>query len=774
MNTPMAPQNEALYREAQVVDTMVSHASPAPQDAEFAVRRAASPATLLQLRLSPPPLGAHLIQRDDLLERVCVADPSVVVACAPAGYGKTTFLSQFAARSSRPIAWVSLDESDNDPLQLLMELAAALDRCAPLDPAIFRALLSTGSALFADVLPRLMNCLARGPGGVLILDDAHIVTAPCSVQVLEYLCHHLPNGLQLMLAGRQLPELPIAQLRAHGVLLELGPGELSLTREQARTVCARAGVHVTPDAFDHLYDQSEGWPTGVFLATLTARGASDPERAVREFDGADPSIVEFFLAEHLATEAADRVAFLQATSVLERISAPLCDAVLERDDSAVVLAALEQSHGFVVALDRRRQWYRYHHLFRQALQAELAWRSPGRAREIHARASRWYETQANYHQAIDHALRARDEHRVAQLLSEHLQDLFSDTPQATLCRWLQSVSDAVLTEFPSLAIAGAWLMLQLGDLERTRRFMRVVERATFDGPCPLGEASSQSAIALLRAALGWEGVSHIARSARTVHTSEAPISRAYRVASLYDGASLLLRDQRAAARDMLEDAAELGPAALDVGVIAQALLALTDLEEQRYPEAAARLDHVQARLDLAGLNDGLAGAPLMAARAWLELVRDDRAAARVRLEQAASLLSRTQVVPWLTTYVQIVLGRLALEMDERALATASLAAARRGLMRHPDAGILPHLLASVERTQEASQRGGNALLEPLTQAEVRVLELAPTCLSIAEIGRTLSVSKNTIKSHLKAIYAKLSVASRTEAVDRARELRIIS
>jgi DNA-binding CsgD family transcriptional regulator len=179
-----------------------------------------------------------------------------------------------------------------------------------------------------------------------------------------------------------------------------------------------------------------------------------------------------------------------------------------------------------------------------------------------------------------------------------------------------------------------------------------------------------------------------------------------------------------------------------------------------------------AQLDEGSPNEVLAHAPLLAARAWLELVHNNRVEAERSVELAASLLRRKQVVPWLTIYVQIVLSRVALELDEEAFAASLLSAARRGLTRHPDAGILPHLLAGTERMQAASRAG--ALLEPLTQAEMRVLELAPTCLSIQEIGRTLSVSKNTAKTHLKAIYAKLASASRSEAVDRARQLRLIA
>ncbi|HEY2592579.1 MAG TPA: LuxR C-terminal-related transcriptional regulator, partial [Chloroflexota bacterium] len=358
--------------------------------------------------------------------------------------------------------------------------------------------------------------------------------------------------------------------------------------------------------------------------------------------------------------------------------------------------------------------------------------------------------------------------------SDHLQALFSVTAQATLLRWIQSLSDAALIDHPALPVAGAWLTFQLGDLEKTRRFVRLLGQATFDGPYPLGEASDQSAVALLRAALGWDGVSQIGKAAQLVHKLEPPISCTYRIASLFLGASLLLRDRRGAARDLLEDAAEIGRSALDAGVLADALLALLDLEERRYAEAETRIGLALARLELSCLDEGLAAVQLHAARAWLEVNCNNPAAARTSLDRATLLLSHAQVVPWLTIYTQIVLGRVALDLDDGTSAAALLGAARRGLARHPDAGTLPHLLAAAERAHEASQGGGRTLLEPLTQAELRVLELAPTCLSIEEIGRTLSVSKNTIKTHLKAIYAKLSVASRSEAVERARELRLIT
>jgi LuxR family maltose regulon positive regulatory protein len=731
--------------------------------------------TLLEAKLNPPRLGPHLIQRRELLEVVDTTDAAVVAVCAPAGYGKTTFLAQVAAVAEAPVAWLSLDETDNDPTHLLAGLATGLDRCLSLDARVLNLLRSPAPHLFSQLLPCLVNSLGRGPRCVVILDDIQRVTSPESEAVLEYLCEHLASGVRLVIAGRQLAALPLGRLRARRMLLELGPDVLRLSPEQARELFDGVGVQVTLEAQDALYGQTEGWPAGTYLAALAARKAADPDAATRAFDGADRTIIDFLTTEQLAGESSDRLEFLERTSVLEQLSAPLCDAILERDDSAAVLAAMEQSNGFVIALDRRRQWYRYHQLFGQVLRAELARREPGQVREVHQRAARWYEEQGNVAQAIEHAVSARDERRVAELLAGHLQDLFVETPLATLCRWLETLSDGVLRECPPLLVAGAWATFQFGDLEKTRRSMRLLDGLTFDGQGPLGEVSDASAVALLRAILAWDGVSRIAKQADVVRGLEPRVSRTYRAAGLCLGVSLFLQERRTAARDLLEDAAEIAECPVDIRALAHALLALLDLEERRPKEAELHIHVSSDYLGAAGRLDGLVAAPLAATVAWLDLAgHNDRVSARLSFDRAVALLPRAAVVPWLSIYLHIVLGRMALELDDVAAAESLLAAARRGLMRHPDAGELPHMLASAERAQEAAQGGSRRLVEPLTQAELRVLELAPTCLSIEEIGRTLCVSKNTVKTHLKAIYAKLTVASRSDAVERARTLRLIA
>ncbi|MBV9325926.1 MAG: hypothetical protein JO352_19325 [Chloroflexi bacterium] len=731
------------------------------------------PPTLLETRLRPPQPGTHLIQRRELVERVNAAEAAVVTVCAPPGYGKTTFASQLAAAADRPVAWLSLDEADHDPTRLLIGLAASLNRCLQLDPWLLQALRSATPSVFAEVLPRLVNGLARD-GCLLILDDVQHVTASPSAEVLGYLCEHVPPEMRVVLAGRRLSGLPVGRLRARRMLLELGPDALALDREQTRELVDGVGVYLTPEACAALHAQTEGWPAATYLAALAARHADDPDGAIRAFGGADPTLVDFLTTEQLNAESNEHLAFLLRTSVLDRLSAPLCDAVLGRDDSAAILAAMEQSNGFVIALDRRRQWYRYHHLFSQALQSELTHREPAQPHQLHRRASCWFEAHDNIAEAVEHAIKARDERRVADLLAEHIEVLLVETSPAKLCRWLETLPDSVLLAHPPVLAAGAWAMFQLGDLENTRRCMRLLEGLSFDGPGPLGEVSGQAAVALLRAIVAWDGASRITRHADAVRDVEPRVSRAFRTAGLCLGISLFLQGRCAAARDLLEDAAEVAGCPVEIPALAYVLLALLDLEEHCPRDAEVHIRSAYAALEAAERQAGLVAAPLAAALAWLDIVRKDRAAARVNFDRAVGLLPRAAVVPWLSIYVRIVLGRVALELDDVESAGGLLGAARRGLVRHPDAGVLPHMLASADRARQAAQGGSHALLAPLTQAELRVLALAPTCLSIEEIGRTLCVSKNTVKTHLKVIYAKLTVASRGEAVERARALRLIA
>jgi LuxR family transcriptional regulator, maltose regulon positive regulatory protein len=730
---------------------------------------------LLVTKLSPPPTVAGLVQRTEILELIRATDATIVSVCAPAGYGKTTLLSQIAESASVRVAWVSLDASDDDPVHLLAELAATLDRGDSLHLQVMASLQSVDPSLYADVLPRLLNSLTQTGGCILILDDVDRVRSGPGRDVIAYLCEHLPLGVRMVLASRTYLGIPLGRMRAHRRLLELGPTELSLSRTQAQQVFENASAPVAADVFDALYAQTEGWPVGIYLAALAARGAADPDQIVRDFDGADATVVEYLTTEILGPEIDERRRFLEFTSVLERFSAPLCDAVLGRTDSAVILKALERSNGFVVALDRRHQWYRYHPIFRQVLRAELARHDPGRPVEILQRASLWYEAADDLEAAIDNAFAARDEIRVADVLCRHLRQVSAQTPWITLRRWLDVLSDATIAAHPALCVAGAWTTFSLGNVDEVHRYLRLAKQAPAPdaAPCPFDEGSSQSALTLLRGTLAWEGVSSMNRQADSIRAVEPRESRLYRFAGLCLGASLFLHDRNTAAQRPLREAADAGPGSADIAGLARALLALLEIEDRRFGDADETIRDALAEWEGTSLDERLAATPLFAAQARLATERGDLAAAREFLNQALVGLQRTSVIPWLSIYVHIVLGRVALVLDDTSLTAWLLENARRGLVRYPDAGVLPHMMARVEHAHELARGGGRQLLEPLTQAELRVLELAPTYMSVEEIGRELCVSRNTVKSHLKAIYDKLDVASRGEAVQRARVLRLI-
>jgi LuxR family maltose regulon positive regulatory protein len=714
-----------------------------------------------------------VVERIDLVSCIVGSPLPVVMVSAPAGYGKTTLLAQSAAALGSRVAWVSIDATDNDPVLLLTEIATALSAIVPIDPLVFQNLIAPEPALRAQVLPRLLNDLAHAPALVLILDDVHAVHAREGVEALSMLCEYLPVGTRLVLSAREAPPLPLARLRAHGLLLEIGPAALALTANEAHTLLNLLHVDLEPDAFDVLYERTEGWAAGLYLAAVTARTTANPGRTVREFSGDDRSIFEYLSSELLARQPKDLLHFLLRTSVLDRFSASLCDAVLGRDDSASILAELEHSTGFLIALDSRRDWYRYHNLFADVLQSTLARMEPGLAPTLHDRASRWHERHGAAADAIEHAIASADRRRAAKLLASNIHALFNSGRHATIRRWIKAFSDAELADYPPVAAGAAWVMGQLGERALTRRYISLLERATSPGPFPLGESSSQSAVALLKAAFGWEGVNQMRALAEVAYRLEPTGTEAHQRAALYLGANMYLRGRFDAAQELLEEAVTIGESGANCATFACGLLALVHLDAQRLPAAQACLDEAMAVIEQLQLQSYANSSAVFVGRAWLELERGEREDAAEWLERALALLPAASTKPWWSILLGIVSSRVALALGEARRAESLLAQAQRELARYPDCGMLPHWWSKEQRALEAAHGGAGMLREPLTEAELRVLDLAPTHLTLEEIGRNLCISRNTVKTHLKVIYSKLNVASRGEAVDRAQAIGLI-
>ena len=355
-------------------------------------QRAGRPAfDLVVSKLRCPPTRPGTVGRPSLIERLARDDCGPVVSVvAPAGYGKTTLLSQWAERNGQAFAWVSVDETDNDPKVLLTYVAEALDAVQPVGGRVFDALASPASSVPGSVVPRLGAAFASMTTPVvLVLDDVHALHNSECRAALSVLAEHVPGGSRLALAGRVEPPLRIARLRAEGKILEIGPGDLSLTCDEASSLLRAAEVVLGADDVAELHRRTEGWPAGL----ISRRCASG--KAARSVPRRSPSAVHRFVSEYVESEFLARIserqrAFLTRTAVLERMCGPLCEAVLDLPGSAATLAELARSNLLLVPLDQRGQWYRYHHLFRDILLAQLHRLQPDLVPVLRRRAAGWY------------------------------------------------------------------------------------------------------------------------------------------------------------------------------------------------------------------------------------------------------------------------------------------------------------------------------------------------------------------------------------------------
>ena len=339
---------------------------------------------------------------------------SLVAVVAPAGYGKTTALAQWANRDERPFAWVTLDERDDDPIVLLRHVAAALDGCSTLAPAVVRALRSPGGSVWTSAFPKLASALAAIESPcVLVLDRSSCLRSKASADVVSVLAEHVPDGSTLVLSGRVPPPFSLAQCGRSGRLLEIGPAVLALSHREAEALLEASGVDLSHEQVATLVRRTAGWAAGLYLAALAIRDAGAHDAAA--FGGDDRYLADFFRSECLFALEPERLAFLRRTSILERVSGPLCDAVLDSTGSARELEAIEEANLFLVPLDRSRSWFRYHDLFRDALRSELERSEPELVPLLHQRAADWFEAHEDWDAALGHAADGQDLDRAATI-----------------------------------------------------------------------------------------------------------------------------------------------------------------------------------------------------------------------------------------------------------------------------------------------------------------------------------------------------------------------
>jgi LuxR family maltose regulon positive regulatory protein len=730
---------------------------------------------------APPPGRRGMVRRSKLLARLdaVAGHMPVIVLAAPAGYGKTTALRQWAAAGDRPLAWVGLDGSDDDPARLAGHIALAL-QAVPMPAATADRLARVPVSDPATAPARLLRGLRElSEPALLVLDDVQAVLSPDSVALIRGVLESAdPYRLQIAVASRSRQVLPLAGLRA-GRHAELGREDLVFSEAESRQLFA-AGPRFEPGTVRAVLRRTEGWAAGVYLAALAgrqdSRGHHPGAGSAASIAGDDVFIADYFRDELLATEPPESVRFLLRTSVLELMSGPLCDALLERSGSAVRLADAERRGLFVVPLDRDGEWYRYHRLFREMLLAELRRREPGEEFRLHRRAATWYERQDRPEPAVTHALAGRDELSAARLINGLARNLPSGGRLGRVRRWLSSLGEDTLVACPPVAVTAGWIWALSGDPIRAQSCLLQAEKATVAGPLPDGSSSLESAVATFTALSCPLGVDRMVEDAGTAVRLELPASPWRSTALTALGVAHLLTGQPEPAVQELTAAAESGRDGQRLAAaLARAELALLALEQgERGAEA-----HAQASLDLVEsgeLRESILAMLTYAVCAWVAARRPDVEAAR-RLAGAAQRLGADPspaAFPWLGAQVAVVLGRVSLELGDPVAARMRVDEARQYLSRLLTDGILQARVQDL--ADRLSRHDGHVLAATamsLTAAEVRVLQLLPTHLSLGEIAEELHVSRNTVKTQVAATYRKLGAGTRMAAVERGRELGLL-
>jgi LuxR family maltose regulon positive regulatory protein len=728
---------------------------------------------LQQAKFHPPPARQGIVSRTALVDRLLGARAPLVYLVAPPGYGKTTLLSQWAAREPRPVAWVTVDRHDNDPAVLLTYVAAALDRIRPLDPAVFAALASPGAAGSWSGL--VAAAKAMDDPVCLVLDHVELLTNRQCLDEVAEVALHLPAGSRLTLASRSRPPLPAAVQATGGRVLELGAGELAMDGDEARALLEGAGVAPTGPDLAELVGRTEGWPVGLYLAALALRAGGAQRDAGFAFTGDDRFMADYLRQELLARLSPELVSFLTRTAVLDRLSGPLCDAVLGSAGSGLVLESLEGSNHLLVALDRDQGWYRYHHLFGELLRAELERREPELAGPLHIRAAAWFEANDLPELAVDHAQAAADADLVARLVLEAMQPVWASGRVDTVLGWMQWFEERGLTErYPAVTVHGALIFALLGRPAKAERWAAAAERAPAAGRLPDGSTMA-SYLAYLRALLCRDGVAAMARDAELAWDGLSAASP-YRATMVHTrGVAHLLEGDVDQADPLLADAfdAATRAGAPPLAAVVLAERGIVAAARGDWPAAAAFAERALALVGDGDFDAYWTSALVYAWAARAAVHRGDLAAAREHVTRAARLRPLlTYALPVVSVQALLELARADLALGDPDGARAALGQVKDILDRRPSLGALSAQadeLRSEARRLGAATRSGSSL----TTAELRVLPLLATHLTSREIAERLYLSPYTVKSQTVSIYRKLGVSARSGAVARATEIGLL-
>jgi LuxR family transcriptional regulator, maltose regulon positive regulatory protein len=721
---------------------------------------------------SPSP---EMIGRPRLSGALLGSRAALVLLAAPPGFGKTTLLGEWRELDERPFAWLTLDPSDNDPAILWTGIVEALGRVQPdLGAAAAAALRATHVDVLDALIPLVVHELEALDGElVLVLDDYQAIDNVACHESLAYFVDAKPSRIQLVLSSRADPAIPIAKLRAAGELLELRALDLCFTEdEQAAFLNERLSLGLDPGTLGVLHERTEGWPAGVYLASLSLRATADAAGFVASFGGSNRHVVDYLTEVVLGSLDREQRDFLLETSILESLSVPLCDAVTASEGSADRLAELERANLFLIPLDDRRERYRYHQLFADLLRAQLAQRQPELVPELHRRAYACLIGSGDVDGALRHGLAAGELDSAAGLVAAQWLDYAPahlGRTQPTMRR-LERFPVEAFERDARLALVRAWALCMLGRQEEAEEAFAAAERVEGGRELPDGTLVDDAA-AIVRACFPAGNVAGALAAAEEAQVASEGLPVSWRpIVQLALGRARWLAGDREGAVAPLEQAVVSGHRTRRwlLAAAAQARLARIALVEDGLDIGEARARDALLALDVHDLSDQpgagevhVAHGAVLARHGRIDEAGDALVRGLARLRQRGDVLEIADAV--------LVYAPVRRTLDSLASARALVEEARVLLAGCTDPGAVGVELEEVARSLTPAHRRIDGESE-LTERELEVLRYLAEGLPKRDIGRALFLSYNTIHSHTKSIYQKLRVSSRQAAVERARQL----
>jgi LuxR family maltose regulon positive regulatory protein len=757
--------------------------------------------TFPQTKFHRPPVRDEHVERSPLLAAIEASGARIIVLSAPAGFGKSTLLAQCAAASPDPdqVVWVSLDADDRGPRLFSAVLTGLRERLgASLDLAL-DACAAPDADLRQDVLITLLDALAGAAEPViLILDDLHLVLADAETrQHLDWLLARLPAGHRVLIATRQ--ELALDSLRSlasRGEMLELRVEDLRFGPAEAqRFLRDRLGLDLGAGDVARLEARTEGWPAALYLAALRLRLGDDLDTVTQQLAARGEDLFGALTDEVLRSTPEHERRFILELAVLDRFNADLCARVV--GDEATTRGAfrrLTRTSLLLSPLDRDRTWYRCHHLLHDVLYARLLEEDPQRARVLHARAGAWFESEggeSELHEAMRHYLAAEAWDLAAELLARHsVRFVQSGALGGRAREWLAQFPDAVVRSDARLCYVSAVLAALDGDRSRRDAWLGEAQRAGWEGPMPDGTASLHLATLCLAAMICFDDVGGALGAAREALAALPPGSpmRAAVLALSAWHAHLLRRGEEAEglAREALSGHVHLSSAGLPlVAYLPAAVLALTACERGELEVAGVYAAEAERARDAGPLRGSPHTLPVTCASARLATLRGDPAQAVARCRAGVELAREWRDSSLMVPAALLELARAhAAQGDLEAAARVARAGSAR-IAGAQDPGALAGALTALEvscapgASGETAPGVGRSLasvdgVEELSAREIEVLRGIAGDGSLREVADALYISRNTIKTHTRALYAKLGVSTREEAVARGRTLGLLS